>query len=586
MAKTYYHRSTTLASSVHAATHEVEQSLTQGSSVTTLVSANHADGADTLAYLFNTVSGEPGSADWESGDFQCVIDCTAAGADMVYGLLTLGGSAGHFARVGNGLTSDLDTRAQIESAFSGTGLKVATTGAWDSAAGATLDRFECLIAAQRTATGGHGNQTITIEVDDPGADPGRSIWDGEAAPPTFTGSASPTQEDDTSAVSGTFTPPTFIGSASSTQEADTSIASGTFTNPTLTGSAVAVEEDDTSTASGSFTAPVFTGSASPTQAADTSTASGAFTPPTFTGTASPTQQADTSTASGVRWDYAVFRRTPQTGAVFDPDVDTPLARTVPNLYTDVGPAENDYDYQVFGWSGTWTSGSEVVQIIVAGSFTGSGSPTQADDTSTATGTFTNPTLTGSAAATQDDNTSTASGTFVAPTVTGSGIPTQADQTSTASGTFTSGTFTGSAAVTQQSDTGSATGTFTSDAKVGVGSPIQEDDTSTASGTFTPGPVTGSAAPTQQDDTAAASGSFTAPAFTGTLAAFQDAQTGLGMGTFSLPTFTGSATVTQEDQTSTASGTRTALTFWAPAPVAYTSAGVAYSPLGPNDPPPW
>jgi hypothetical protein len=182
MAKTFYHRSTTVSTIAHGAvTHEVEHSLTQGSSATTLTSANHADGADTEAFQFTTVADEPNSADWVSGDYQCVIDVTAAGADMTYGLLTLGGSAGHFARLNSIATTHLETQAQQESAFSGTGLKTATTGTWDPASGAAGDRFECLIAARRTVTGGHGNQSVTIEVDDPGADPGRSIWDGEAA---------------------------------------------------------------------------------------------------------------------------------------------------------------------------------------------------------------------------------------------------------------------------------------------------------------------------------------------------------------------------------------------------------------------
>jgi len=181
MAITFFHRSTAVASGVHVATHEVQHSQTQGSSATTLVSAGHADGADTLAFLFSSTSLPDSFADWASGDYQCVIDCTVAGADMTYGLLTLGGSAGHFARINAARTSDLETRTQAEGAFSGTGLKTATTGTWDPSAGAASDEFECLIAARRATTGGHGNQSVTIEVDDPGASPGRSIWDGEAA---------------------------------------------------------------------------------------------------------------------------------------------------------------------------------------------------------------------------------------------------------------------------------------------------------------------------------------------------------------------------------------------------------------------
>jgi hypothetical protein len=179
MAQTYYHRSTIFNLGHTSATHRVEHSLTQGSSATTLVSATHSDGADSQFVCF-TNNNVIGSADWASGDYQCVIDCTAAGADMTYGLLTLGASPGHFGRKSNG-GIDQETREQAEGVFSGTGLKTATSGTWDPSAGSSNDKFECVIAARRTPTGGHGNQTVTIEVDDPGADPGRSIWDGEVA---------------------------------------------------------------------------------------------------------------------------------------------------------------------------------------------------------------------------------------------------------------------------------------------------------------------------------------------------------------------------------------------------------------------
>jgi hypothetical protein len=45
----------------------------------------------------------------------------------------------------------------------------------------------------------------------------------------FTGTASPTQEADTSTANGTFDLGTFTGAAAVTQESDTSTASGTFT---------------------------------------------------------------------------------------------------------------------------------------------------------------------------------------------------------------------------------------------------------------------------------------------------------------------------------------------------------------------
>jgi hypothetical protein len=291
----------------------------------------------------------------------------------------------------------------------------------------------------------------------------------------------------------------------------------------ITGTAAATQAADTATASGTFTNPTLTGTAAVTQAADTATASGTFVAPTFTGTAAPTQADDTSTASGT--------------------------------FT-VAPV------------------------------TGTGTPTQGDDTSTASGTFTNPTLTGSAAAVEEDDTSTASGTFTAPVFTGTAAPTQDAETSTGSGTFSLPSFTGTAAVTQADDTSTAGGTFVNPTLTGSAAAVEEDDTSTASGTFTSPTITGSAAPTQAADTSSASGTFTVASVTGSANPNQAADTSTASGTFVNPTITGTAAVTQEDQTSTASGTRTALTFWVSDPVAYTPASVAYTPLGPNDPPPW
>lgn len=48
-------------------------------------------------------------------------------------------------------------------------------------------------------------------------------------------------------------------------------------------------------------------------------------------------------------DYSIYRRTPQTGAPFDPIVDTPIATGVVGLtYEDTGLTGGDYDWQVFG----------------------------------------------------------------------------------------------------------------------------------------------------------------------------------------------------------------------------------------------
>lgn len=53
-------------------------------------------------------------------------------------------------------------------------------------------------------------------------------------------------------------------------------------------------------------------------------------------------------------DYSIFRRTPSTGAPFDPTVDTPVATGVTaTSYADNGLAAGTYDWQVFGRIHPW-----------------------------------------------------------------------------------------------------------------------------------------------------------------------------------------------------------------------------------------
>lgn len=63
--------------------------------------------------------------------------------------------------------------------------------------------------------------------------------------------------------------------------------------------------------------------------------------------------------------YLIFRRSPQTGEPFDPEVDTPIATTTNLTYPDT-PGEGEYDYQVFATdgAGNYSSGSAVAQIAV------------------------------------------------------------------------------------------------------------------------------------------------------------------------------------------------------------------------------
>ena len=128
------------------------------------VSGNLASGADELSFQFSSPSGEPGTATWPTGDYRCQFDVSATGGNLTYGLLTLGGSAGHFARVDSGLTTDGTTHAQTEGAFSGVANHLATTGSVSWGSPGSTDRWECLIASIRSV-GLHGNQAFTVDLD-------------------------------------------------------------------------------------------------------------------------------------------------------------------------------------------------------------------------------------------------------------------------------------------------------------------------------------------------------------------------------------------------------------------------------------
>lgn len=145
-----------------AAFQRLEQTrfITNGSA--TIFGDNVAGSSDDELNTFITPANEPNDAAWTTGNYRAQLDITSAGADLTYGLLDQGASEGHFARVNSGLTADLETKQQVESAFNGTGLKLATTGSVSWTAGAAGDRFEILISGARPAS--HGQQSIDYQV--------------------------------------------------------------------------------------------------------------------------------------------------------------------------------------------------------------------------------------------------------------------------------------------------------------------------------------------------------------------------------------------------------------------------------------
>jgi hypothetical protein len=176
---TYYiDAATSVATGAHAATREKGLITALPSSNLTDTSGSIAGGASALTHCWTTASGQPNQADWGNGTYRCILDVSAVGADLSFGLRTAGAVTGHFARVDSGLTADQETVAQAEALFTGTGLKTATA-AWNPAAGAAGDRFECLLGV---TNGGSMNQTIGIDSDTAGVSFTDGPFDAAAAP--------------------------------------------------------------------------------------------------------------------------------------------------------------------------------------------------------------------------------------------------------------------------------------------------------------------------------------------------------------------------------------------------------------------
>lgn len=222
--KTYYHSDTPTQVIGGGVVAEFEQTLaTATGTVATQTSASLSGGADSAVWGAVTPSGEPNSAAWPSGisNYRHQIDCSAVGADITFGLLTLGGSVGRFIRINDALGIIQESRDQAEAAFSGTGLHLATATGANWSAGNAADRFGIVIAAVRGAN--HGNQTISIDVNE--AD---DFADGPwttAAPTATAGQTIPTPGQ---AATGT---ETFTGAADQTAPTPSQAATGTESIP-------------------------------------------------------------------------------------------------------------------------------------------------------------------------------------------------------------------------------------------------------------------------------------------------------------------------------------------------------------------
>ena len=160
--RVYQASNTALANGIHVAVNEFAALL--GISTPATVQVVVAAGSDDLSFVWVTPANEPNSAAWPAGTYRMQLDITAIGGNTSCGFLTIGGSAGHFARVNAAIAADLESFTQVEAAFTGTGLNLATTGVVAWAAGTITDRFECLLAQENA--GGMMDEELDLELNE------------------------------------------------------------------------------------------------------------------------------------------------------------------------------------------------------------------------------------------------------------------------------------------------------------------------------------------------------------------------------------------------------------------------------------
>ena len=142
----------------------------------------------TDGFAFTSNSDFPNEAAWPSGTYRAQLDCTLNDGAFSYGLDQIGGSGnGGFHRVNSTLATSLEVKRQVEAIFTGTGLKLATTGvtSWPSAA--LTDRIGIVITYQRGDA--HGTRTLQFQVNE-ADDFIDGPWTDPFTPVEFQGSAS------------------------------------------------------------------------------------------------------------------------------------------------------------------------------------------------------------------------------------------------------------------------------------------------------------------------------------------------------------------------------------------------------------
>jgi len=139
---TWFLRDTNLAQGWIAATHEDSLLGTAGGGQTESVTT---DQNIVVGWGFATPSNEPNSDQWPTGTYRTQLDCTAASAGLIYQIDTSTTAVDFVAewyRLQSDLSSVLQTRGEDQGGtFSGTGLKLATSGTEIWSAGNATDRF-------------------------------------------------------------------------------------------------------------------------------------------------------------------------------------------------------------------------------------------------------------------------------------------------------------------------------------------------------------------------------------------------------------------------------------------------------------
>jgi hypothetical protein len=148
MAITYHLSNLILDNLAHGPLNDFVLATASNTSGGTVRAVGSASGS--TIYVHHTSAGQPGVADWPNASYKVQYDISSAGANVTFGLLTIGARTGHFGRVSSGTSVDLETAQQAEAAFAGTGLKLATV-TWNPAAGGVSDRFDLCMVAANTA---------------------------------------------------------------------------------------------------------------------------------------------------------------------------------------------------------------------------------------------------------------------------------------------------------------------------------------------------------------------------------------------------------------------------------------------------